>query len=94
MHACDPASAIEKEEIAEARETVGEKGACTEDYSGREYILHGRDDVLKENPISNRQPLRQYTGRQAFFHTFNKNLCSVEVLRMNYNEIFEYMDPY
>ena len=94
MHACDPASAIEKEEIVEARATVVKKKAHTEDYSRQEYNLHRWDNVLKGNPISNRYPLRQYTSRQAFFQTSNKNLCIVEVLRMNYNENFEHMDPY
>lgn len=67
MHACDSASAREKEEIAEARATVVEKGARAEDYSGREYSLHRRDGVLKENPILNRHLLCQYTGRHALF---------------------------
>jgi hypothetical protein len=55
--------------------------------NAREHILHGLHDVPKENPISNRHPLRQYTGMYVFSEIFNKNLCMVEVLRMNYNEI-------
>jgi hypothetical protein len=78
-----------EEEWPERKEHAGKRNS-----NGREHILHGLDDVPKENPILNRHPLRQYTGRHVFSEFFNKNLCMVEVLRMNYNEIFKYMHPY
>jgi hypothetical protein len=78
-----------EEERPEIKECVRKRNS-----NAREHILHELHDVPKENPISNRHPLRQYTGRYVFSEIFNKNLCMVEVLRMNYNEIFEYMHPY
>jgi hypothetical protein len=46
MHACKPASATQKDEIAEAREMAGEKGARAEDYTeivtGGNTVFTGR----------------------------------------------------